>query len=248
MIYGGEGGSRTLERLITSARFPSECIQPLCHLSRLTSVDWGAEQRTPRTRMKLTLIRHGPTEWNATRRFQGRTDVPLSAPGRAAARTIAQRLQDEPISRIYSSDLSRALSTARIVGAARAAEVVTDERLREFDFGRWEGLTWDEIVTRYPHLANLGFRAAKQYAPEGGESFAQVRERLASFLGDLAKEPFDAVAVVTHAGPLHAILSVLDLEQPGLRFTPGGITRIEMERGKAVLVSLDERGHLEGEK
>ncbi len=198
--------------------------------------------------MKLTLIRHGPTEWNATRRFQGRTDVPLSPRGSAQALAIANRLRDESWQRIYSSDLSRALATARIVGAARAMEIVTDERLREFDFGRWEGLTWGEIVARYPHLADLGFAAAKQYAPEGGESFAQVRDRLASFVGDLAKEPFDAVAVVTHAGPLHAIFSALGLEEPALHFTPGGITRIEMERGKAVLISLDERGHLDGEE
>ncbi|MFY9718230.1 MAG: histidine phosphatase family protein [Candidatus Cybelea sp.] len=196
--------------------------------------------------MKLTLIRHGPTEWNATRRFQGRTDVPLSAHGRAAAQTIAERLREEPIDRIYSSDLSRALETARIVAQARRGEIVSDERLREFDFGRWEGLTWDEIVARYPHLPSVGFRAAKDYAPEGGEAFARVRERIASFLDDLAKQPIESVAVVTHAGPLHAFFSVLDLDKPGLRFTAGGITRIGIEHGTASLISLDEREHLEG--
>lgn len=196
--------------------------------------------------MKLTLIRHGPTEWNAARRFQGRTDVALSAHGRAAAQTIAERLREEPFDRIYSSDLVRALETARIVAQARRGEIVSDERLREFDFGRWEGLTWDEIVARYPHLANVGFRAAKHYAPEGGESFARVRERIAAFLDDLGKQPVESVAVVTHAGPLHALFSVLDLDEPGLRFTAGGITRIGIEHGTASLISLDEREHLEG--
>ena len=105
--------------------------------------------------MLLTLIRHGPTEWNASRRFQGRTDVPLSPTGRAHALAAAGALKSEQIERIYSSDLQRALETAQIVGEPHGAQILTDERLREFDFGAWEGLTWIEIVARNPHLYGL---------------------------------------------------------------------------------------------
>jgi broad specificity phosphatase PhoE len=193
--------------------------------------------------MRLTLVRHGPTEWNALRRFQGRTDMPLSAHGRAQAWAIAETLRSEPFDRIYSSDLLRAAETARILGESRGAEITFDDRLREFDFGRWEGLTWDEIVVANPHLAGLGSTAVKLYAPENGESFPQVRERVASFLDDLTRQNHRAAAVVTHAGILHSMFSVLGLAPPE-RFTPGGINRIAIEGGGASVLSLDDRRHL----
>ncbi len=154
--------------------------------------------------------------------------MPLSADGRAQARTIAEALRSEPFGRIYSSGLSRAAETARLLGEATGTEFVIDDRLQEFDFGHWEGRTWDEVVAAYPHLAGLGPTAAKLYAPEGGESFMQVCERAKSFLADLTGQDFGAAAIVTHAGVLHAIFSVLNLEPPE-RFTPGGITRIALE-------------------
>lgn len=194
--------------------------------------------------MRVTLIRHGPTEWNALRRFQGRTDMPLSVDGRAAARAIAETLHSELFDRIYSSDLVRAAETARMLGESRGADVTLDERLREFDFGRWEGLTWDEIIAANPQLAGLGSTAVKLYAPEGGESFPQVSARVASFLDELTQQNLRAAAVVTHAGVLHAIFSVLGLAPPE-RFTAGGITRIALEDGGASVLTLDDRRHLD---
>ena len=202
--------------------------------------------------MLLTLIRHGPTEWNATRRFQGRTDVALSKLGRAHAAAIADALREERIDALYSSDLSRALETARPVAAAHAIPVLSDARLREFDFGAWEGLTWDEIVAANPHLAGRGSTAAKLYAPQGGESFAEVRRRIESFISEArARHSGGRIAVVTHAGPLHAALSVLGLETAGtsadnlsVRFTPGGITRIVLGDRGARVVDLNSVRHL----
>jgi broad specificity phosphatase PhoE len=195
--------------------------------------------------MMLTLVRHGPTEWNASRRFQGRTDMPLSAQGRAVARAIAETLHSEPFDCIYSSDLARAAESARILAEPRGMEVVLDERLREFDFGSWEGLTWDEIVATDPRLAGRGSSAVKLYAPENGELFPQVCARAKSFLDDLTRQNLRTAAVVTHAGVLHAIFSVRGLASPD-RFTPGGITRIAMEVGGASVLSLDDRRHLDG--
>jgi broad specificity phosphatase PhoE len=183
--------------------------------------------------MKLTLIRHGTTSWNALRRFQGQTDVPLSEEGRAQAAAVAAALRSESFDRIYSSDLSRALETAQILASSRDAEVVADRRLREFDFGRWEGLTWEQIVAIDPRLRGQPPTGAKLYDPDGGESFAQVCARVRSFFDDLAQQPFDSVAIVTHAGPLHAALRVLDVaadRKGGHRFSagfaPGSITRV----------------------
>ncbi|HEY4433038.1 MAG TPA: histidine phosphatase family protein [Candidatus Cybelea sp.] len=201
--------------------------------------------------MLLTLIRHGPTEWNASRRFQGRTNVPLSPTGRAHALAAAGALKSKKIDRIYSSDLQRALETAQIVGEPHGAEILTDERLREFDFGAWEGLTWVEIVTRNPHLYGLGSTAAKDYTPEGGESFADVCERVGSFLDDLAAQRLQRAVVVTHAGALHAMFTVLKLSESGaggehlsLSFAPGSISQLRVEGGEAKILRVNDQRHI----
>ncbi len=120
-----------------------------------------------------------------------------------------------------------------MLGDASGVEVVVDDRLQEFDFGHWEGRTWDEVVAAYRHLAGLGPTAAKHYTPEGGESFAQVCERAKSFLDELSLQDIATAAVVTHAGVLHAIFAVLGLTPPE-RFTPGSITRITLGSGDDV--------------
>lgn len=200
----------------------------------------------------LTLIRHGPTEWNAARRFQGRTDLPLSARGREYAEAIAAALREEAIDALYSSDLARAMETASAVAREPAVAVQRDARLREFDFGTWEGLTWNEIVAAHPHLAGRGSTAANLYAPPGGESFDDVKARVESFINEMrSRHSGSRIVAVTHAGPLHAVLSVLGLDPPAtprdnlsLRFTPGGITRIELEARGAHIVELDSVRHL----
>jgi broad specificity phosphatase PhoE len=199
--------------------------------------------------MQVVLVRHGPTQWNAQDRFQGRSDIPLSLDGRADASAIAAALRDERIDKIYSSDLIRAMETARIIAEGCGTQVVAERRLREFDFGRWEGLTWREIVAANPHLASRPPAAATLYAPEGGETFADVCKRVREFLDDLRAEDPDArVLVVTHAGPLHAFLALLDLTKPAAdfdRFAPGGITRVALDENGARLIALNDRRHLD---
>jgi 2,3-bisphosphoglycerate-dependent phosphoglycerate mutase len=192
--------------------------------------------------VQVTLIRHGPTEWNESGRFQGRTDLPLSELGRAHARALAAALLEEDVRKVYSSDLRRAKETALAVARARAVPLVEDERLREFDFGRWEGLTWDEILLRAPDLARRRRGAARYYNPDGGETFDAVRARVCAFLRDLVAAGESPVAVVTHAGALHAFCEELSLETT--RFSPGGITRVALDDGRARLVSLNDVTHL----
>lgn len=170
--------------------------------------------------------------------------MPLSEEGRAQARRLAGRLRDDPFDVIYASDLSRAVETAAIVAKPHGLAVRTDPRLREFDFGEWEGLTWDEIVATRPHLREHALTAASLYAPDGGETFAMVCERLRPFFDDLRSAPVSHAAVVMHAGPLHAALSVLGLSAEGQRFAPASLTRITMEDGRPRLMSLSDVRHL----
>jgi broad specificity phosphatase PhoE len=203
--------------------------------------------------MHLTFIRHGETEWNAAKRFQGRSDIPLSQTGRDQARAVARALRDQRFDRIYASDLRRAHETAAIVAEPHGLAVVTEPRWREFDFGDWEGLTWDEIVATRPHLNELGATAAKLFVPENGESFDEVKERVGDFLASLRAQPSaEHVAIVTHAGPLHAMLTVLDLvpsdehgEPLGVNFRQASITRVAMNDGAARLITLSDVQHLD---
>ena len=148
---------------------------------------------------ELILARHGETDWNAERRVQGHTDRPLSTIGRGQARELADMLQGEPLDAVYSSDLARAYETAREVAGRRGLVVCALPELRERDFGTWEGLTDDEIQERFPQ-AHTG--------PWGdAETHEELARRVLAALRQIAEQhPRGRVLVVTHGGPLRAVL------------------------------------------
>jgi len=192
-------------------------------------------------------VRHGRTEWNVARRFQGQSDIPLSGEGRAQAAATAAALASVPLEAIVSSDLSRAHETARAIAAHHGLEVESDPRLREFAFGEWEGLTWDQIVARFPVARDMAFSSVRAYRPTGGEAFGAVRARVAQAL-DAYRDREGTVAFVTHAGALHALLDILvsgDVDLSGVRLTPASITRIAMDSPRPRLMSLDDVRHLD---
>lgn len=122
-------------------------------------------------------------------------------------------------------------------------------RLREFDFGQWEGLTWPEIVARWPHLNDQSYTAASLYQPEGGESFNAVVARTRDFIDELRTSDAERVLIVTHAGVLHAMLAVLAEDLAGfdprsVSFSTAGISRIAMEENNARLITLNDVSHL----
>lgn len=179
--------------------------------------------------------------WNRERRFQGQTDIPLSDEGRAQAKALARALSQIHFDAAFASDLSRAMETAR---AIYGAGVHADRRWREFEFGEWEGLTWEQIIERWPEYGEETVAAAKRYAPPGGETFEAVAARIASALEDLRSGGYGHALVVTHAGPLHAMLHVLFGELP-VRFTPGSITRVAFDGERPELTVLNDTSHLE---
>ncbi|MGI6143077.1 MAG: histidine phosphatase family protein [bacterium] len=164
------------------------------------------------------LIRHGQTEWNREKRIQGQLDVKLSERGREQALLVGQALQGEGIELIYTSDLSRALETAAIIGRQLGIPVTgTLCDLREIHFGDWAGMSIAEIRTAEPEaFAKWQEDTVNQPVP-GGESFQMMAERVMKCVTDLAvKHPRSKVAVVTHGGPVTYILGTimkLTLEQ-----------------------------------
>ena len=157
---------------------------------------------------ELIVVRHAPTAWSG-RRYCGRSDLPLDAPGLAdAARLAADLGPTLPAGiRIVSSPLRRALETATaIADAAGAVKVIVDERWREADFGVAEGRTFDELATSEPALAARLAAGDTAVDWPGGESAVAFDARVTAAWLDLLATG-DATVLVSHAGPLRVVVA-----------------------------------------
>ena len=153
----------------------------------------------------VIVVRHGQTQWNCELRFQGHSDSPLSELGERQACALAQRLAALRIDALYSSDLGRALRTAQVIAAATGHEVTIDQRLRERNFGIFEGLTIDEIEARHPEVLASWRTRDPQYMIPGGENAESTYRRLVACLDELAeRHAGKIVAVVSHGLALDA--------------------------------------------
>jgi broad specificity phosphatase PhoE len=158
--------------------------------------------------LHLILVRHGESEWNAQRRYQGQSDVPLSALGRRQAELIAERLAGVKIDAVYASDLSRAWETASAIAARSGLKVVPEPRLRELKFGVLEGLTFEEAQAQYPEMI-VAWQEDFNRPPEGGETIDLFNARVVSLLNDLKAEHDEQILLlVAHGGSLSEILRV----------------------------------------
>lgn len=144
----------------------------------------------------LYLARHGETTWNRERRLAGWADVPLTERGRQQARELGQRLQGEAFDQLWSSDLQRAINTARL---ATGQEPRQDARLREIDFGQLDGLPWPSLEERW----RLALTAYDSFQAPGGESLEQLDARLRGFLEEL---PAGRHLLCAHGGVLRHLL------------------------------------------
>ncbi len=188
---------------------------------------WASRERRPGDvegdlMLRLLLIRHGETDWNASGRYQGQMDIPLNEAGIEQARILGCRLRNElsgsidpggppvSINAIYASDLARAWQTAEIVGAACGLAPRPEPRLRELSFGEWQGLTYQEIGERDPEALAAWNRDRVNCRPPGGESLGAMAARVRDLLDDVHRDTRDGtVALVSHGGTIRIILCVL---------------------------------------
>ncbi|MCS6845218.1 MAG: histidine phosphatase family protein [Caldilineales bacterium] len=200
----------------------------------------------------LLLLRHGETEWNLTGRWQGQAaDTPLTDLGRQQARIVAQRLRSYPIQAIYSSDLARAFETAQIVGEALGLAPIPEPGLRESDIGAWMGLTWEEIVARFPDEV-AAMLAGQDVRRGGGESFTELQARLGATAERIvARHPGQTVLLVSHGAALRSLVAhVLGASLSQMhRLAIGGNTALSVvEAGPYgwYLVTYNDTSHLDG--
>jgi probable phosphoglycerate mutase len=207
-------------------------------------VGWQSVRGEPTT---VLLLRHGQTAMSVEKRFSGHGDPPLTPHGESQAKALGARLHGRDVAAVWSSPLSRALETARALGLG---EPHVDDRLKETDFGAWEGLTFGEIQERYP--AELAAWLADPSVPApGGESFAQVTTRVRQARDALlAAHGGETVVVVSHVTPIKVLLR-LALDAPSalyrIHLDLASITRVDWyPDGNAVVRTVNDVAHLDG--
>lgn len=167
--------------------------------------------------MKIYLTRHGQTDYNKKRMMQGRSDIPLNEVGIAQATERRKQLGDIKFDAVYSSPLIRAVKTASIIGNVSEDQIITDERIIEADFGKYELMNY--YCTGIPMMAYWTLPEIFP-APKGVETIKEMRERTASFIEELEKKDYENVLVACHGGIIRPIRGYLENKKSGIIWRP----------------------------
>ncbi len=203
--------------------------------------------------MQLYLVRHGETESNKQKRYQGWMESPLSEQGLKQAEKVGLFLGGKSIDGVFCSDLQRAIHTARVIGSFCGLEPKVTPLLREIHFGRWEGLTYEEIEAQWGEEIRRWFDDPFTRSAPEGETIEEVSERMLTFLEKLEESCPDCreAVVVSHGGSIRALLqNVLDLDRASfwdLKIDNASISLVRRENGNYRVVYHNRVDHLETE-
>ncbi|MDU4959754.1 MAG: alpha-ribazole phosphatase [Sporomusaceae bacterium] len=200
---------------------------------------------------RVILVRHGQTEWNVQLKYQGHSEVPLTAIGIEQAKLAAVRLSREPVAAIYSSDLGRAAATAQYIAAEHQLQVQQLRALREFYFGNWEGLRFQEVSERWPQQSLEFFQHPESARVSGGETFAEVQARAVAAVKQLvAQHENKTILVVSHGGTIRTLLCAalgLPLERVwAIRQDNTAVNVIEYYPDTTMVALVNDIHHLQG--
>lgn len=199
---------------------------------------------------RLLLVRHGQSTWNRERRIQGQLDPPLSDGGRRQAALLGDRLAGRTFAALYASDLKRAFETAEIVGAAIGLTPQPTPALREIFLGDWEGLSTDDVASRYPDAWASWVDEPDWDVVAGGEGGAVFDARVGAAVDEIFRR-HDAgdVIAVTHGGVIQvAVHRVAGRPSRGLfpfKIQNASISLIEKRDGRAIIGGVNDIAHLE---
>ncbi len=186
----------------------------------------------------LFLLRHGETLLNG--RYVGSTDVSLSENGRAMITEMAVFFSGKNIGQIYCSPLKRCCETCELLQLN--ADVRIDDDLREIDFGRWEGMTFEEILEMDRSLVDEWGRAGDSFCFPEGESIRDFGNRVDRFAKQIMKVKKNRILIIAHGGTLrhlHCTFLGLDPEKKMVfALQPGGLSEIELHDSGGVLTRL----------
>jgi broad specificity phosphatase PhoE len=203
------------------------------------------------TPVRILLARHGETVSNFEGRWQGQSDSPLSDRGLAQARELGRALADEPIAAVYSSDLGRAMATAREVAEPHGMTVHAEPSLREIHVGGWTGLNGTEIDARYPGQRKLWSTAPASLCFPGGETLHEMQTRALAFIAERMPDHAGETVVIIGHGALNWSMLIAAMGRPledlwlGERIDNCQISRLEWTPTDGLtLVELSDVRHL----
>ncbi len=161
----------------------------------------------------IHLIRHGETDWNLEQKYQGQQDIPLNATGVSQAQIVAEKLNVNHFSALYSSDLTRAFQTAQEISRKINLPIVTYPALREINQGEWEGRYIKDVLATSGAKVRAVYQNPYTARKPGGESIAEVAERMYACLDKLAeKHHQQTIIVVSHGLAIATVLcKIMDL-------------------------------------
>jgi broad specificity phosphatase PhoE len=201
------------------------------------------------TPQRIYLIRHGQTEWNVTGRWQGSLEVDLNDHGREQAAHLAQRLADRPISHIFTSDLSRALETAQMLGTAVGVEPQPDPRWREMNLGVFQGLTKAEVLAQQGDEYRVYVADIFDHVIQKGESRRMLQDRAYAAWCDAIQTDAEEIAIVSHGVTIRMLLARLFPEnfhmEQHVDIGNTSVTTIERDGDNWVITELASIAHLE---
>lgn len=198
---------------------------------------------------RLLLVRHGETELNSSQRYWGSTDVALGVTGLRQAESLRSRLAAENIRFVYSSSLKRAMTTASIISNGNGLEVLDCQELKEIDFGRIEGLDFNQVQAQFPDIAQMWIRRSPYLAYPEGESLAHLDQRVAQFIHRLNRHAScDTILVVAHSGVLRTLICQLMglpmVHRWSLRLDLASLSIVDTFPEGAILSLLNDTAHL----
>ncbi len=195
--------------------------------------------------LRLTLIRHATTALNEARRYQGASDPPLSERGRMESARLRIRLQGECFDRVFTSDRRRCTETAALAFPSTLAE--PEPRLRELDFGRWDGRTYEECLAQDGQHFERWIAAPDQEAAPGGEGFEEFTGRVDAWIASLPSA--GSILAFSHAGPIrHVVARVLGfawMQVVLMEISACGITRLALHPDGGHLLCLNDTAHMD---
>jgi len=202
---------------------------------------------------RFFIVRHGETFWNIDGRTQGHGDSKLTEDGIKQAQRLAKKLLKYDIDYIYSSDLGRTIQTSEMISNTLNKKVEYKEQLREINFGKWEGLTIQEIKRDYPDVYTVWRnKPHKALIPEG-ENLYKLKQRLLDCINELNKKHENSnIVLVSHGMSIKVLLlSLLESELSNIyriKQDNTALNIVEFRNYGPVIMKTNDTIHLEGEK
>ena len=197
---------------------------------------------------EIILVRHGETEWNVAEVFRGRIDIELNETGIKQAELLAEYLSGVKTDAIYSSPLKRALKTAEVIAGYHKLGVDIVPGLIDFDYGKWQGLSHQEVKDKYKKLYAEWISHPDRVRMPAGESLDDVRERAVAVVDDAVGRYKGAVVLVSHRVVNKVLIcALLGLDNShfwSIKQDTCGITNFTYEKGRFILTKHNDTSYL----